>query len=341
MPRSAKPPSLASIARAVGVSTTAVSLVLGGRHREHGVSVATAERIRHAAATQGYQRPTRRRGPPRLHVVHFEDLVRMEERGLGASVLHPLMDALALHGWSASIDTRFPANPAIPGADLLSAAAVVIPVNRGFDAAATTLIAAAASGGVQPVVLGRLLPAVTAIQIDGDQHAGGRLAAEHLLALGHRQCAIVSGNEDDPHSAARSAGFTEVFAKRRLRVEQWGSGGFTIAGGQRVVAGRIAQGTKPTAIFCCNDRMALGALLALRAAKLKVPTDVSLIGFDDQSEFVDVAPGLTTIRLVADGVGRRLATLLATARQPMAQHIILPAQLVVRGSTSATSAHRA
>src|SRR5471032_1091098 len=163
MPRTQKPPSLASVARAAGVSTASVSLVLGGRHRDYGISQSTAERVRAAAAAQGYQRTTRRRGPPRLHVVHFEDLVRMEERGLGGSVLHPLMDALASRGWLASIDTRLPADPSAPGAELLSAAAVVVPVNLGFDTAAAALIAAAAAGGVQPVALGRFLPDLTAI----------------------------------------------------------------------------------------------------------------------------------------------------------------------------------
>src|SRR5579862_8412701 len=147
MPRPHKPPSLATVARAAGVSTASVSLVLGGRHRDYGISQSTAERVRAAAAAQGYQRTTRRRGPPRLHVVHFEDLVRMEERGLGGSVVHPLMDALAERGWLASVDTRMPSDPERPGAEVLSASALVVPVNLGADEAAARLVAAAAHGG--------------------------------------------------------------------------------------------------------------------------------------------------------------------------------------------------
>ncbi len=334
--RPAKPPSLASVARAAGVSAAAVSLVLSGRDRDYGLSTETAARVRAAATAQGYQRPTRRRGPPRLHVVHFEDLVRMEERGLGASVLQPLMAALAARGWLASVDARLPDDPAAPGAAVLSASAVVVPVNLGYDAAAGALVRAAAAGGVQAVVLGRILPDVTAIQIDGDQEGGGRLAAEHLLALGHRRIALVGGVSGDPHSAARLAGFSAAarLATPRAALEQWGEGGYSVAGAHRLVAARLAAGDRPTAIFCANDRMALGALLALREAGVAVPGQVSLVGFDDQAEFAAVAPGLTTVRLDAEGAGQRLALLLDPATAPSAEHIILPARLVVRGSTA-------
>jgi DNA-binding LacI/PurR family transcriptional regulator len=318
------PPSLASVAKAAGVSTAAVSLVLSGRHKDYGLSQDTAERIKAVADKQGYQRPTRRRGPPRLHVLHFEDLVRMDDRGLGGSVLHPLMEALALQGWTASIDTRLP-DEATP--ELLSASAVVIPVNHGFDAQA------AAKAGVQPVMLGRMIDGLTAIQVDGDQHGGGRLAAEFLLGQGHRHVALVAGIAGDPHSEARIAGFLST-AQRSSKIERWGEGNFTVADAHRLVAAQLAKGSRPTAIFCVSDRMALGALLALREAGLAVPRDVSLVGFDDQAEFANVSPGLSTIRLVADGIGERLATLLEPATTPSSERLLLTARLMVRGSTS-------
>jgi LacI family transcriptional regulator len=325
------PPSLASVAKAAGVSTAAVSLVLSGRHKDYGLSQDTADRIKAIADKQGYQRPTRRRGPPRLHVLHFEDLVRMEERGLGASVLHPLMETLAAHQWTASIDTRLPEEPT---QEVLSASAVVIPVNHGFDERAKHLAKAAVKAGVQPVLLGRMMEGLTAIQVDGDQHGGGRLAAEFLLGQGHRQVALVAGIAGDPHSEARLAGFLSV-AGRTAKVERWGHGDYTVAGAHRLVAAHLAKDTRPTAIFCVNDRMALGALLALREAGLAVPRDVSLVGFDDQAEFANVAPGLSTIRLVADGVGAHLASLLAPAMPPATHRLLLTARLMVRGSTAA------
>jgi LacI family transcriptional regulator len=339
MPRTIKPPSLASVAREAGVSTASVSLVLGGRHRDYGISQSTAERVRAAAAAQGYQRTTRRRGPPRLHVVHFEDLVRMEERGLGGSVVHPLMDALAERDWMSSVVTRMPANPDQPGTEVLSASALVVPVNLGFDQAATRLIVAATAGGVQAVVLGRFIPELTAIQVDADQHAGGQMAAVHLLSLGHRRLAVVAGVAGDPHSEARCAGFLSACRVTGVEIDSWGHGGYTVKGGHRLVSERLAAGAHPQALFCCSDRMALGALLALREAGRSVPDEVSLMGFDDQVEFVEVAPGITSIRLVAEGVGMRLAALLDPTTPPQAARLILPPRLMVRGSTAVPRGH--
>ena len=324
------PPSLASVAKAAGVSTAAVSLALSGRHKDYGLSQDTAERIKAVADKQGYQRPVRRRGAPRLHVVHFEDLVRMEERGLGGSVLHPLMEALAGHGWSASIDTRMPVEAT---AELLSASAVVIPVNHGYDAQAKKIAQAATKAGVQPVLLGRIIDGLTAIQVDGDQHGGGRLAAEFLLGQGHRHLALVAGISGDPHSEARIAGFLST-AQRSSTIERWGAGNFTVSDAHRLVAAQLAKGSRPTAIFCVSDRMALGALLALREAGLAVPRDVSLVGFDDQAEFANVSPGLSTHRRVADGLGAKLATLLEPATTPSSERLLLSARLMVRGSTA-------
>ena len=301
-------PSIASVARAAGVSSAAVSLVLGGRGGDYRLSSDTSARIRRAAAAQRYVRPPRRRGPPRLHIVHLADLLSMDVRGLGGSVLYPLMDALAGHGWMTSVDPRLPGDDL--DAALLTSTAVVIPVNYGFDAAAHALAMTAITAGVQPVLLGRILPDIQAIQVDGDQRGGGRLAAEHLLGLGHRHIAVVGGDANDAHTRERLAGFTSVCAAQGVNPELWGDGNYRTDGAHRLVASRLASGSRPTAVFCCNDRMAVGALLALREAGLDVPRQVSLVGFDDQEEYTSIAPGLTTVRFESTGIGARLAALL-------------------------------
>lgn len=333
--RKPRRPSLASVARAAGVSPTAVSLVLGGRGGDYRLSDGTSERIRQAAAAQGYVRPQRRRGPPRLHVVHLADLLGMEARGLGGAVLHPLMDALAGRGWQASVDPRLPVGPL--DQTVLRASALVVPVNYGFDAEVARLAAAAAAAGVQPVVLGRCLADLDAIQVDGDQQSGGRLAGEHLLALGHRRIAVVGGHPDDPHTRARLDGFAAACAAQGVVPEAWGDGGFRSDLAHRLVAARLAAGARPSAIFCCNDRMAVGALLALREAGLPVPQRISLVGFDDQEEYATIPPGLTTVRFDAEGVGSRLAALLTPGARPQHHAILLPARLVIRSSSTAVA----
>jgi DNA-binding LacI/PurR family transcriptional regulator len=255
----------------------------------------------------------------------------MEERGLGSSVLHPLIEKLSKHGWQVSIDMRLPHEPS---SEFLNASAVVIPVNHGYDTNAKALVKAATQAGVQPVVLGRVFPNVAAIQVDGDQIGGGRLVADYLLGQGHRHIALIGGVPGDPHSEARQKGFSDS-SEAAAKIERWGDGLYTIADAHRLVTQRLAEGRRPTAIFCVSDRMALGALLALREAGLSVPHDVSLIGFDDQAEFVSISPRLSTVRLVSDGVGEQLAGMLAPATTPSRQELILSARLILRGSTAA------
>ena len=330
--RKPQKPSLASIAKAAGVSPSAVSLVLSGRAGDVRLSDATSARVQAAASAQGYVRPPRKRGPPRLHIGFLEDILGMEVRGLGGSVLYPLLDALAARGWLASVDPRLPADE--PGPVLRDAAAVLLPVNHGFDARVRALADLAVASGSQPILLGRFLPDVTAIQVDGDQEAGGSLAAQHLLDLGHRRIAMMEGDAADAHSRARIAGFSAACAARGITAENWGAGGFSTAGGHRLATSRLASGRTPTGIFCCNDRMALGTLLALRESGRAVPGEVSLVGFDDQDECTAVAPGLTSVRFDAAGIGARIAGLLDPGAAPRAERISLPARLIARGSSA-------
>ncbi|MEK7413326.1 MAG: LacI family DNA-binding transcriptional regulator [Planctomycetota bacterium] len=325
-------PSIASVARAAGVSSAAVSLVLGGRGGDYRLSSDTSARIRRAAAAQRYVRPPRRRGPSRLHIVHLADLLSMDVRGLGGAVLYPLMDTLAGHGWLTSVDPRLPSDDL--NAALLTATAVVIPVNYGFDAAAHALAVAAITAGVQPVILGRILPDIQAIQVDGDQRSGGKFAAEHLLGLGHRHIAVVGGDANDAHTHERLTGFTSACAAKGVKPELWGHGNYRTDSAHRLVASRLANGSRPTAVFCCNDRMAVGALLALREAGLDVPRHVSLVGFDDQEEYTSIAPGLTTVRFESTNTGARIAALLEPKTPFRRTEMLLPARLVARGSSA-------
>lgn len=337
MARKPQRPSLASVARRAGVSQASASLILNGRGGDYRLSDTTSAKVMAAATQLGYARPQRRKGPQRIHVVHFADILRMDERGLGSAVLYPLLDALTAQGWLASVDPRLPADAKAAGPILFTAAAAVIPVNLGQDATVRALAAAAAAGGTQPVILGRHAADFPGLQVDGDQAGGAGAAAEHLLALGHRRIALVAGVTGDPHSDARIAGFTATCTAQRCELtpgDTWGEGGYEAADAHRLVASRLAGGARPTAIFCCNDRMALGALLALRESGLRVPEDVSLVGFDDQTTFCAVAPGITTVRIDAGGIGPRLAARMAAGGAVQTERITIPARLVVRGSTA-------
>ena len=117
------------------------------------------------------------------------------------------------------------------------------------------------------------------------------------------------------------------------------AGGADVGEGRRLAARVLArEGARPTAIFAHNDVMAVGALEAIRAAGLRCPEDVSLVGFNDVPLVSHLSPPLTTVGVSSEVLGRRLAEIVLRAIEDPtapAETVRVPAGLVVRGSTAA------
>jgi LacI family transcriptional regulator len=136
-----------------------------------------------------------------------------------------------------------------------------------------------------------------------DHHAGGRLAARALLARGHRCIATVRGPQDTPDNEARLNGFNGELARHGITVrpEHCTDGAFNLPSGdaamQRLLA--AAPGGRPafTAVFVANDVMAISVISRLVQAGLRVPEDVSVLGYDDDEFAPYTSPPLTTIRI--------------------------------------------
>ncbi len=192
--------------------------------------------------------------------------------------------------------------------------------------------------GVPLAVVGGHVPGFPRVGID--DAAGARTAVRHLLLLGHRDVAMISG---DPHDAfgrmttsARRAGFEAALAEAgapgrpdRVVCEPWG-----VTGGRRAMEQLLARRRLPTAVFAESDEMALGALQTLRRAGLAVPGRVSLIGFDDHE--MAAAGDLTTVAQPVRRQGELAARLLVevlAGGTPDGGEVLLPTRLVVRGST--------
>jgi LacI family transcriptional regulator len=174
-----------------------------------------------------------------------------------------------------------------------------------------------------------------------DQVAGARLAVEHLLALGHETVWHVSGPRDWLEARDRVDGWRQVLDNAGRRVPPVVGGDWSPRSGYEAghhLAGRPGV----TAVFCANDQQALGMLRALHELGVRVPADVSVVGFDDIPEAEYLSPPLTTVRQDFDEVGRRcLAALLdmldaGDAAEPIAPagQPRVPPTLVVRASTS-------
>lgn len=168
--------------------------------------------------------------------------------------------------------------------------------------------------------------------ITSDNWGGMRAAAEHLISLGHRKMAYVRGasgiTADLPRFEAFRAACSAAGIPDSDIVEIQGDAQFE--GGEQVVAQLIAGGTDVTAIACHNDITAIGALRALRAARVRVPQDISVVGCDDIAAASWVVPALTTVaqqkaemgrmaveRLLAMLDGHLGATTTETVRVPM------------------------
>jgi len=167
-----------------------------------------------------------------------------------------------------------------------------------------------------------------------DNHGGAMAAVRHLVTLGRRRIAHVSGPADNLEAEARLSGYLEAMAQASLdaRVIE---GDFDMASGRRAGLELATPGQSVDAVFAGNDMMALGVLLALQDVGVRCPQDVAVVGFDDVPLASLVRPGLTTLRIDIAGTGRtaleRLLGLI-DGQADAGRQIVRP-ELVTRGST--------
>jgi len=191
------------------------------------------------------------------------------------------------------------------------------------------------------VITGRTLAAPGLYALKFDDHEGARLATEHLLALGHRQIAFIAGDPSHPDAQERLLGYRSALqaAGVRYRAALVRPGSFFEESGRVAVERLLASGEPFSAIFAANDQMAFGASLALFERGLRVPDDVSLVGFDDLAGAAHAIPPLTTVHHPGHEIGRLAAACLLELLGGGVPTARLPApSLVVRGSTRAAAA---
>ena len=170
-----------------------------------------------------------------------------------------------------------------------------------------------------------------------DQTEGLKLATQHLIDLGHRRVAEISGPLNWYSAAERHKAWAATMREAGLVSEDSSMGDWTALGGYRA-AQQLLTKTKPfTGLIVANDQMALGAMRALREHGLKVPEDVSVVGFDDIPEASFFEPPLTTVRQDFLAMGQQIVDyLLVLIQQPATPHHqrTLYPQLIKRLSTA-------
>lgn len=328
-------PTIYDVAAAAGVSKSLVSRVLRGGER---VSPAAAEAVRAAIADLGY-RPRRAAA----------DLAASRSRIIGVLIddysnpwfvdlVRGLTAVLVPHGYRVSVVDSVTAAGEDPLGGLLSLGADGLIIARDVP---TGALGAAA----EPVVVaGTRKQAPAGVDaVANDDALGARLATEHLLELGHRVIGhlAVSGGAGD----ARRESFDDVMrAAGAHAVTRTTRGEATAAHGHAGTVAMLREEPELTGLFAANDVVAIGALGAARELGLRVPEDLSVIGYDDTELAGTRLIDLTTVDDDSRGVGEEAARLLLermaereAGRAPRSQgerRVLSPA-LVVRGTTAA------
>lgn len=337
MTKQGSQPRLIDIARAAGVSIATASRTLSG---SPGVSPSAVARVREVAQSLGY-----------VTNVHARSLAGGATTTIGL-VVHeigdPYFSEIASGVLRVASQQQLTVQICHTGRDpetelrqvrslVANRVGAIVVAGSGFvDAEVEAPVRAeleryTASGGRLAIIGRHHLRADT---VQPDNTGGGRMIAEHVLNLGHRRIAVVSGSAGLTTVADRLAGI-------RGALEAAGQDpdvpvleeAFTRDGGRAATRRVLADHPDTTAMLALNDDMAIGCLAELRAAGVAVPDRLSVTGFDDVAVAGDLAPGLTTIRLPMGEMGARALALALKepGRRPRRQ--LMAAELVVRGST--------
>lgn len=187
------------------------------------------------------------------------------------------------------------------------------------------------------VLLNREVDGIAADTCVADNAAGARAVAAMLGELGHRSIGAILGPAETTTGRDREAGFRAELAEHGLRLagDDVRRGTFSFETGYRGLADLLEAPEPPTAVFCANDVVAMGALNAARSRAIEIPRDLTLIGFDDIEMAAWELFRLTTVRQEIERMARAAATLLVRRiATPAAapERIVLPAELMLRGT---------
>ncbi|WP_374514212.1 LacI family DNA-binding transcriptional regulator [Brevundimonas sp.] len=336
-----KPATIRDVARRADVSVASVSRVLTGAGA---VTDATRKRVMEAVEALQYVPHSGARSLstsktntvgvilPDLFGEYFSELIRGMDLAARALGFHLIVSSshddaeeasAAIRSMRGRVDGLIVLSPHLGAANLAASLAGRLPIllmNGGADAGRPSIVV--------------------------DNHGGAVAAVEHLISTGRRRIVHVAGPTGNLEAEARLAGYLEAMAAAGLPTTVV-EGAFTKASGHEAGGKIAAMSPRPDAVFAANDNMAIGAMLALQEAGVRVPEDMAIVGFDDVPLAGLVHPGLTTLRINIAEMGRRALERLVShiqsagaADADAACEVVRP-ELVVRPSTTPATQTRA
>jgi LacI family transcriptional regulator len=340
------PATLASVAASAGVSIATVSKVLNGRAD---VGPETRARVQSLLREHEYSGRRSDSAERRLAARQTVELVfHGRLSGYAMELLQGVLDAATEAGVAVALSVR-PRSPASAGVERPAdwvrqlAKAGRYAVIDVVDDVLQGDLAALSRARLPLVVIDPLnLPRRQVTSVGSTNFTGGMAATEHLLSLGHRRIAFMGSSASFAFNQARMHGYRAALEAAGIEVPA----GYVRSGSSHYQEG-MAGGTallalrqNPTAIVAATDEVAAGVIEAARVKGLRVPEDLSVVGFDDTEVARLLSPPLTTVRQPLREMGRvalRTALQLAAGEQVDSHHVELATELVVRSSTAPLS----
>jgi len=336
-------PTSHDVARLAGVSRTTVSLVLNDVPDTH-ITAETRQRVLEAARELNYYPDVTAR---RLASGRTRTIALVWHRGPDRTYRDAFLPGL-LQGMASAarhyghyvlfrpIEPDEPADGYVELARGRHADGLILSGPRSDD---DHLLKLHAEG--YPLVLHGQLPGTDIPSVDIDNVRGAMMAVEHLLTLGHRRIATITNAPlAYTASAQRLAGYRQALQNAGLPYDEAlvEYGNFDEESGHAAMARLLASRAQPTALFAASDMVAMGALRALREARLRVPEDIAVVSFDDIAAARFITPALTTVHVPTFGLGWSVAELLIQIigdEAPRQSQVLLDTELVVRESCGA------
>jgi len=331
--------TMRDVAARAGVSTATVSYVLNNRNR---VAEGTRQRVLEAMAVLSYYPSVNARSlvrqktnliglliPHRPESVYldpyFAELIRGVAIMSDAYRYNPVMLTVEGAEHAREIYERIGRNDLVDG--------ILMSYLYEHD---TYLLREMAADGIPFVIIGSA-PDRKAAFVDVDNRGGVEQAVTHLAQLGHRGIGFINGPGDSPHARLRLQGFQGALSASHIPAAQCRvvNGAFTREGGYAAMAHLLEGREPPTAVFAASDLMATGAMQCLHERSVRIPRDISLVGFDDTVLATTACPSLTTVRQPIRQLGEVALDLLYKKihGMPSPSSIILPTELIIRRST--------
>lgn len=330
-PSSAARVTIVDVARLAGVSVSTVSKVINDRY---GVAPETYDKVMDIVSDLGYESSLvasslRRHSTNVIGILvpEFEPFSTELLKGISSAVEGTGYELLAYSGnlghnqvgWERRSLSRL-------AGTLIDGAVIVAPTSTITDATIPVV-------AVDPHT-GRPGPST----VEADNVGGARAATQHLIDLGHRRIAHVRGRTDLVSAQLREQGYREAleaagipFDAELVRV-----GGYRAAETTDAARELLTLRQRPTAVFSANDLSAIRVIEIARELGLRVPEDLSVVGFDNVPEAANAVPALTTVAQPLHQMGAEAVRLLLglLAGVPSEDHLLLPATLVLRASTA-------